>query len=467
MISMPATPRRPSFLARLRYLGQAGWYIDAALSKELGWQNLKQLDVLTKTFPMYRFVDLFQAAERCCAESPSVGVIESQHPQDLKTIFQGLQKTLGQGKLQKPPLVPRDVAYRQSRFFPTDRFWVIRPHSAGALGTAGGVVRVSVPNYAREFSLEIASADPRSAEALIERIQRRSIEESIYRNRLLQVSFEAQVRDDYGEIQSGLVVLTFKEERRVSDDDIVLDDDVREVLNRNILNVHAHRDLLKRHGIPGRRGVLFYGPPGTGKTYTCQYLYNRLKSATALVVNGQALTQVKAICSIARMFQPSLLVLEDVDLIFAQREISLYSTALGDLFDELDGFQSDEAVTFLLTTNAIDRLEQAIKERPGRISQCVYFGPPGPELRRRYIARYLTPYDASEIDLPRLVAQTDGGSQAFIKELIYRAVQICLEDNSRGDEPLRLRNSDFETARNEITRFSEQATAAILGFSMR
>lgn len=451
-------------LTRLKYLGQAGWYIDAALSRELGWQNLKHLDVLTKAFPMYRFVDLFQAAERCCADSPSVAVIESQHPHDLKTICQGI---MGHRRLRKPSLASRDVAYRQSRFFPTDRFWVIHPHSAGPLGTAGGVVRVSVPDYVRDLSLEVASADPGAAEALFDRIQQRSIQESIYRNRLLQVSFEAQVRDEYGEIQSGPILLTFKEERCVSDDDIVLDDEIREVLNRNVLSFHANRDLLKRHGVPGRRGVLFYGPPGTGKTYTCQYLYNRLRTATTLVVNGQALTQVKAICSIARMFQPSLLVLEDVDLIFAQREISLYSTALGDLFDELDGFQSDEAVTFLLTTNAIDRLEQAIKERPGRISQCVYFGPPGPELRRRYIARYLRPYDADEIDMSRLVGQTDGGSQAFIKELIYRAVQICLEDPSRRAEPLRLRNADFEAAQNEITRYSEQATATILGFSMR
>jgi SpoVK/Ycf46/Vps4 family AAA+-type ATPase len=185
-----------------------------------------------------------------------------------------------------------------------------------------------------------------------------------------------------------------------------------------------------------------------------------------MVVTGQSLLHVKTICNLARMLQPSLLVLEDVDLIFASREINLYSTALGDLMDELDGFQSDEPVTFLLTTNAIDRLEQAIKDRPGRINQCIYFGPPNATLRKLYIQRYLLPYDASQLDLDAVVAETRGTSQAFLKELIFRAVQIALEDAGRNGELVSLRNVDFTAAMKEMTQFDEKATGSIMGFRM-
>jgi len=40
----------------------------------------------------------------------------------------------------------------------------------------------------------------------------------------------------------------------------------------------------------------------------------------------------------------------------------------------MDGLRPHEDVGFVLTTNAIDRIEAAIKDRPGRISQCIHMG---------------------------------------------------------------------------------------------
>ena len=59
---------------------------------------------------------------------------------------------------------------------------------------------------------------------------------------------------------------------------------------------------------------------------------------------------------------------------------------LGEFIDQLDGFGDTDQVIFILTTNAIERIESAIKDRPGRVSQCVYFGPPSAALRQRGIA---------------------------------------------------------------------------------
>jgi SpoVK/Ycf46/Vps4 family AAA+-type ATPase len=178
-------------------------------------------------------------------------------------------------------------------------------------------------------------------------------------------------------------------------------------------------------------------------------------------VTGKGLGQVRTICSLARLLHPSVLVLEDVDLIFTSREINLYSTALGDMMDELDAFKREESVLFILTTNSIERLEAAIKDRPGRISQCIFFGPPTRDLRIRYLKRYLEAYDTSNLSMEYIADVSDGGSQAFLEELVYRTVQIAAEGN--GDKIV-LKDEYFKEAVDEMTGHQDQSAGSILGF---
>jgi len=485
-------------------VAQAAEKIDMRLARELDRGSLKGLHVYNKSFPGYRFVDIYRAVERYCEHRGGYLVIDTQHAEDLNAIVNSQFYGEQSGKIRPPTQVPKDVAYNREEFFPTDRFWVLSKEktgvskiaspvgesdAAGEPGTSPGeeradepvvILRVRVMDYTGEIALEMASSDGQAAEQATEEIIADSIANSIYRNQLLQISFDAGVKDEFGEMDAnGPFSLLFMRRRNVTREQIILDEEISRILDRNVFEFHRKREALQRHGVPSKKGVLFYGPPGTGKTYTCQYIYSSLKNVTTMVVTGQSLLHVKTICNLARMLQPTLLVLEDVDLIFSSREINLYSTALGDLMDELDGFQSDEPVTFLLTTNAIDRLEQAIKDRPGRINQCVYFGPPNAKLRKLYIERYLQGYDYSKVDLDAVVAETRGTSQAFLKELIYRAVQIALEDERRNGEEssaaqssaasnngemVRLHNADFTTALHEMTQFDEKATGSIMGF---
>ena len=108
----------------------------------------------------------------------------------------------------------------------------------------------------------------------------------------------------------------------------------------------------------------------------------------------------------------------------------------------MDGLRPGEDVGVILTTNSIERLEAAIKDRPGRISQCVYFGPPGRTLRRRYIAQYAKAYDYAATDVERLVDMSHGTTPAFIKEWVHGTVQIATEGLA-GDSKLSLSNEDF------------------------
>jgi SpoVK/Ycf46/Vps4 family AAA+-type ATPase len=117
-----------------------------------------------------------------------------------------------------------------------------------------------------------------------------------------------------------------------------------------------------------------------------------------------------------------------------------------------------------MTTNSIERMEAAIKDRPGRIGQCIYLGPPKDALRRRYLAHYLSGYEAEDVDLDDLVEMSEDATQAFLKEWVHRAVQIATERLSSPVARVELQTSDFALAMAEMRRFSEGATGQIVGF---
>jgi cell division protease FtsH len=242
-----------------------------------------------------------------------------------------------------------------------------------------------------------------------------------------------------------------------------MDEDVRRLLWRNVIDLHRRRDLLKAHGVPVRRGVLLHGPPGTGKTFACRYLCAQLPDTTRIVVAGSALQQVPAIFALARLLQPSLVILEDVDLVFTTRDINAQGSILGELLDQMDGLRPHEDVGFVLTTNAIDRIEAAIKDRPGRISQCINLGVPGAELRRRYLTHYVEPYVTAGIDLATLAARSEGATQAFLKDWVHRAVQVATERLAAPADKVELRMEDFEITLREA-RGSAGTTTRLIGF---
>jgi len=366
-------------------------------------------------------------------------------------------------RIKRASKVAWPIGPGEESYLPLDVFWLCKDRPAHDPSQL--IVRLRYVSQLERAILEAASDKPSSAEAAVTSIVGQSAEVSIYRNKVLELTFESGAKDEYGDVERpDRLRILFKAYEYVGDEDIVIDDTVRQILWRNIIDLHLRREVLKAHYVPVRRGVLLYGPPGTGKTFACRYLCGKLPSATRIIATGTALLQVSSVFSLARMLQPALLILEDVDLVFASREINLHSSVLGDLLDQMDGLRPHEDVGIVLTTNSIDRLEAAIKDRPGRISQCIFFGPPTSELRRRYLLHYLRRYEPLRVDLNELVARSSGATQAFLKEWVHRAVQIAVERLDSVHEGLELRNEDFHTALAEMRQFSEGSTGRIIGF---
>src|SRR5262249_15576197 len=87
-------------------------------------------------------------------------------------------------------------------------------------------------------------------------------------------------------------------------------------------------------------------------------------------------------------------------------------------------------------------------------------------LRQRYLDALVRPYDASPVDLQRLVRQTEGVSQAFLKELVFRAVQIASGQISHNGATLSLTDEHFDVALREMTSNNGRIAQRIIGFRM-
>ena len=431
-------------------------FVDFRLKKAVKPFLLRQMSCVSKDLEPHRFADYHRAVQAFVDARTQADKFSSQHYNlPLCDIVQGKFNQHNSRVVTSSPVRLIDVGYEKSEPFADEQFWAFKSDEENL----AGVIRLRT---AHEVAIEIALNDSSKLTTIVEEIDRLSVEHSVYRNQLLSIEFESPMRDGYGYSQhSNGLDISFLRHPDIKDDDIIFDPNVKKVLQRNVVSFLQNRDQLESLGLPLQRGVLLYGPPGTGKTFTCQYLYNKLHHVTMIRVSGKGLGQVHSICAFARMMQPSVLVLEDVDLIFASREINLYSSALGEMMDELDAFKSNDNVLFILTTNAIDRLEEAIKDRPGRVAQCVYLGPPNLELRRRYLKRYLKPYDCSDLSVEAIAQKTDGASQAFLEELVYRSVQIASETG--GTTP-KLQNRHFDEAMEEMTMHKSQSTGNIVGF---
>lgn len=244
-----------------------------------------------------------------------------------------------------------------------------------------------------------------------------------YRGRV--ISLEGQIHP-----MGGGSIVKVHRLAKVNRDDVILPRKTLATLDRNVAGFMMAREQLKALQFQARKGLLFYGPPGTGKTYTIHYLASQLPNHTTLLVTAEQVGLLGEYFSLARFLQPSIMVIEDVDLIARERTHmhGPYEEALlNKLLNEMDGLREDAEVLFILTTNRPDQIEPALVSRPGRIDQAIEFPLPDEEGRAKLTKLYARGLESSEELMEQIVSRTKGVSAAFIKELMRRCAQFQIE----------------------------------------
>jgi ATP-dependent Clp protease adapter protein ClpS len=242
-----------------------------------------------------------------------------------------------------------------------------------------------------------------------------------YRGKILSLDADA----DYRGRSKGIMVHRLPPVRR---EEVILPEATLKLLDRNVLSFVDSRAQLRRLGQSTRKGILLYGPPGTGKTHTIRYLASNLPGHTTLIITAAQVALLAHYMSLARLLQPAIVVIEDVDLIARDRDEMgpCEESLLNGLLNEMDGLKEDADILFILTTNRPEQLESALSNRPGRIDQAIEVPLPDDIGRRKLVQLYGKGLPLGETIVSEAAQRTKGVSAAFIKELMRRVAQASI-----------------------------------------
>ena len=298
--------------------------------------------------------------------------------------------------------------------------------------------------------VEVAAARQGDAESLLAELRSNMERLDVYRGHVLSLS-TGQIFGPRGPN----TVLTFHDRPEIAREDVILPEGILSRIERHTVVFSQYAEAMRAAGRSLRRGVLLHGPPGVGKTLTVKYLCSRLRDRTVLLLTGGALGGLSSVSTLARRLAPSMVVLEDVDLVAEERTMPWRGAPpsfLFELLNEMDGLRDDADVIYILTTNRADLLEPALVLRPGRVDLSVELPLPDENCRRQLLELYARGLDA-RIDWTPYVVKTEGTSPAYVKELLRQATLRGAEAGRAG----RITPSDVDGALADLAAGGELA----------
>ncbi|KAK2963183.1 putative Vacuolar protein sorting-associated protein 4A [Blattamonas nauphoetae] len=214
----------------------------------------------------------------------------------------------------------------------------------------------------------------------------------------------------------------------ISWDDIIGLQPLKELLNEVVVYPLIRPDIFTDLRAPPK-GILLFGPPGTGKTLVAKALANQAKtrffsiSASSLTSKwvGESEKTVKALFTVARIVQPSIIFIDEIDSLLSSRgstENEGSRRLKTEFLVEMDGVQSgsDDQVIVIGATNRPFDLDDAILRRMPR---RVYLPLPSLQDREKLLSFRLSTvhHNLSPSQITKVAQQTELFSNADISQL--------------------------------------------------
>lgn len=147
--------------------------------------------------------------------------------------------------------------------------------------------------------------------------------------------------------------------------------DVEDVLETALFGAIRHTEAMRADGVPLKRTFLLTGTYGTGKSSVAQMAAQECEAnGWTFVLARTGRDSVVEALRTARMYQPSVCVLEDIDT----QASTAKPDEVAELLETFDGITAkDNDVMVIMTSNHKDRIHAGML-RPGRVDYIVEIG---------------------------------------------------------------------------------------------
>jgi cell division protease FtsH len=212
---------------------------------------------------------------------------------------------------------------------------------------------------------------------------------------------------------------------------------------KEVISYLENKEKYNKIGAEMPKGILLEGPPGTGKTLLAKVIASESKSNFIAISGsefvelyaGMGASKVRDLFNNARNNKPCIIFIDEIDAVGKQRGQGFNvgnderEQTLNQLLYEMDGFNNNDDIVIIASTNRKDILDQALL-RPGRFDRIIRVPVPDTESRIKILDFYLKNKNIKEkFEISSIAELTDGFSGAQLKNLINEAAILSVKNN--------------------------------------
>lgn len=283
---------------------------------------------------------------------------------------------------------------------------------AGTLAEPPLCVSIDDRHWQREFAiLSSTAAKPTAERVLADFRDRLKTAENPLRGRVLEAS-----------VNDGCVRIAVSPTPVAGREGLVLPEALWSEIDVFLAAATSRKETLRRLGLGTNRGLLVAGPPGVGKTHLVRVIAAALAGAyTTILADANSMRHTLAdLYAESDTFGPTLVVLDDIDLVLGHRDGGANDGPLADFLAALDGVRQRGDILTIATTNDPQSLDPAA-QRTSRFDTILTLPMPDEASRARILERHLAPLGLP-LDCAAVARTLDGATGADVKEVVRRTV---------------------------------------------
>ena len=259
------------------------------------------------------------------------------------------------------------------------------------------------------------------------------------------------------------------QQKRITFKDVAGVDEPKEELEEIIEFLKDPQKFQKLGGkIP--KGVLMMGPPGTGKTLLAKAVAGEANvpffsisgSDFVEMFVGVGASRVRDLFEQGKKNAPCIIFIDEIDAVGRHRGAGLggghdeREQTLNQLLVEMDGFESNDGVILMASTNRPDVLDPALL-RPGRFDRQVVVSYPDVRGREGILKVHTRKIPLDEgADVNIIARGTPGFTGADLANLVNEAALIAARENKKV-----VTLNDLETAKDKVMMGPERRSMVI------